>query len=408
MRSICNSLKNRQYQSGVAGSLAVLAFAAVMVVAAGCGSEASQTSCDSDANCSVGTVCTAEGVCEGGVDCQFCTEEQICYTGEDPEGECSVPECGAGAQGRSCGEGETCEGGQCVSGDVITCESDDACPEGMTCDALGKCVDPDGDDDSSEDPDAGTIEDASTDGGGTEDPDTGTDAGTDGGNTCPSGGPSDCPPGHSPEATKWSTDYCACVECTSDSDCGDGQSCRNGACQEECAQTCSSSGGSTNCPSDTPYCLTGCCVECVGNADCGGDQVCVDGTCGVAPEDCTDNPGDCPEGYTCNATSGECEQQESNQECTEQNPNCPPGETCNTMTNTCEAPSGGGGSCGQCQQNCTCPGNLTCNLNLACTGCAVRLLSSESNYFCPSGQNCIPLGSGFSGDPHPDNVCTSF
>lgn len=402
MDFISNLSSNRQYPGSRALG-AILVSLTLMTFAAGCSSSASGgSSCETDADCSVGTVCTAQGVCEGNVDCRFCAQDQICYKEEDSDGECSVPECGPNANGRTCDDGESCNNGKCVGGGTCTRNSD--CPEGRVCNVLGKCVS-DTDAGNTVDPDVGQTADTSTDSGPTGDPDVGVDAGSDAGNTCSSGGPSDCPPGHSPEATKWSTEYCACVQCLGDSDCSDGQSCRNGVCQEECAQSCSSSGGSTNCPSDVPYCLSGCCVECVGNADCSGDKVCIDGSCGQTPSDCTDSSVDCPQGYTCNTSNGECEQQQSNSECTENDPTCPPGETCNTTTNTCEPPSGGGGSCGMCGTNCTCPGNLTCSANFACTGCGFRAIT-DSQWHCPQGQTCFAIGDPLS--HHPDNICASF
>lgn len=370
------------WTSGMVRPAAAIAASAVVCLAfvfVGCSNDApGQTGCDAHTDCELGYACSEEGECLQ-TSCDNCpnSDELICYkTEERPEGTCSAPECEEAAD---CDEpGAICEEGVCKPG----CSSNSDCGDGERCNAFGVCVEGGG-----ADSDTGLTDVGDT---GTTDA-SGDDVTVDGesadGDTSDVAGCSEvksCPRPGNEDADKWSSDFCACVECHGESDCSDGEECRGGICRPVCAQEdqCSGSG---ECSGSNPYCISDCCVECVGAMDCSDNDVCVDGSCTEGPDDCTADPSQCPENYSCNSDTGKCEKDSSGEECSEENP-CPSGEYCNQETNECETPSGGG-DCGRCESGCTCPGQSTCN-DFACVGCEVNLLDPSKD--CPEGQVCLP------------------
>ena len=395
----------------LAGMCGLFLLAGATFVLGACGSDTpGQKSCSSHADCEIGTVCGADDKCieTGCENCQDSSELICLTTDENPQGVCSRPECETSSDPNA-----TCQGGQCKIGQ--SCQNDSDCPDGMKCSIFsGQCVSSTSD--AGVDatiPDAGPSDTDEKDDTMMTPDDSGTESDTPamkdapGGDVCPA---QTCPAGGNPEADKWSYDFCACVECTSKSDCGSGEECRGGICQGACTQSCKQS-GSSSCPMGKPYCISDCCVECVGRMDCDSGEVCVDGTCSSAPENCTQNPGSCPTGHTCDTQSGKCVKQTSGNMCDPQKPgDCPSGEFCDPNTKKCKAPTGGSGgqSCGLCGSNCQCPGSLTCSQQLfACTGCEVNvpvISPAPPDKKCPSGQTCIPASSFGGGLP---NFCTS-
>ena len=402
----------------------------VLIGAIGCGNNDTpgQKACSNHSECDLGSVCGSEGTCVE-TKCSFCAsdDELICYETEaNPQGTCSKPECSANSE---CPEpGESCIDGQCQGNE---CSSDDDCPGDEVCGAFGACTeggttggtgDAGGDAGIDGGSGSGTGGDSGIDdGGGMPDGGSGTTGGDTGGDPCggcPSGKacnpntgmcedsncgmPKDC--SNKPQANIWSDLYCACVECKGDSDCSGDNVCRGGTCAPPCGTKCTG-GDSSKCGTDKPYCISECCVECIGTMDCEGDKVCVDGTCSKgATNNCTS--GSCPTGYSCNSSTGKCEQQTSGMSCSSQDPtSCPQGEFCDPQTQMCTNPTGGmGGQCGLCGNNCSCPGKLTCQ-QFICTGCSQQLFGGDPDYKCPSGQTCLPLGSLMG--PDPGNICFS-
>jgi len=364
------------------GSLLSVAAVCVACLAMGvvsCNNDtAGAKSCSKHSDCDVGYACGKDGSCVqtacDDVPGEGCGEEDlVCIETDDfPQGVCSKPECETASD---CDDpGAVCADGVCQQEE---CSSEADCDAGERCNAFGQCT-PSG-------TDTGTTTDAGVDGDGGS-----VDGGSDTGDVtyeCDEE-PKNCPTSANPDADKWSERYCACVECTGDSDCeNDGEECRAGTCQPECTQECDSASGGESCSGDKPFCIADCCVECVGKMDCDEEKLCVDGQCqeGGGSGDCSD--GDCPEGYSCNSDTGKCEEGSSGQQCSQNDPTCPEGEFCNTDTGKCEAVSGGD-DCGGCNAGCTCPGSMSCDQQLlTCTGC------NPFRQNCPgANQICLPFG----------------
>lgn len=116
----------------------------------------------------------------------------------------------------------------------------------------------------------------------------------------------------------------ACVQCLFDTQCEEGQSCKNKACTA--STTCSSSldcvdnGSSTICD---PASST--CVECVAPEDCPTTADCVANTC--VPYVTCESSLDCPQGQVCAAALGRCVECETKAD-------CPEGDEC--VANACQ------------------------------------------------------------------------
>lgn len=196
--------------------------------------------------------------------------------------------------------------------------------------------------------------------------------------------------------------FCSCT-CTSDIDCGPGNTCvqtsGGGACvpgstTNPCdgvtcpaGQTCDPNtglcaGGTPECPglggscfcdasgctasnectSNNDWCITGqdgqngtCSCSCTTDADCGAGNSCVlnggDGYCAIGGGNTNLCDGvTCPTGRTCNPATGACEAPAPCEGIT-----CPIGQLCNPNTGRCE-----GGSTGVCD-GVVCPSGTTCD-----------------------------------------------
>lgn len=216
-------------------------------------------------------------------------------------------------------------------------------------------------------------------------------------------------------------------ECTRDTDCGGGATCRNFECVEKSEPSCldrtdcqseeicvngecepRNPGGScikndeckgeavcvdgnclakcsdrSDCNSATEICRQGLCVpiECRFNSDCGGEEVCVDAQC--KPSCAKD--GDCDSGFVCADTGNYC-QRDPNVEC-RSDAECLSGEACHK------------GTCSQiCNCNQQCPDGEVCNKNATQTQntglCEAPQQTPKepecsNDCECPSGQQCV-------------------
>ncbi len=356
--------------------LAFLALCFVWVAGA-CGTDQASegtSSCETDSDCEIGTVCGSEGECVESP-CDFCEDDQICYkTADNPEGVCSAPECYVD---------DDCDDGQCIDNQCggpynvaqpDPCSGPDDCPDGQTCSPGGTCVD-------EPEPECQNASDCD---GPDEICDNGQCVDDGGGN-----GDCDTDELNCAEPTPYAdAQSCSCVECLTATDCGDAnKDCQNGQCIDdggngpgtpgECTQSCDPNEPGV-CNSPTPYCVDECCVECIGSGDCSGTEACIDGFCGD-PGACTTD-GDCPSGYTCN--NGDCEAPATGTGCDPNDPDsCPDTQVCDPDTETCQG-VGGDMGCGLCNDDCTCPGISECESSFMCMGC---LTAAD----CPSGTECF-------------------
>lgn len=392
MFSPSNSTSPRHPLS-VLGSLLIAFF--FVFTSLGCSDEevAGNTTCSTDRDCELGTVCTAQNVCDY-VDCQYCSpEDHVCLiTDERPEGSCSLPEC---VLNEDCPDGEPCVEGIC-GGSIPECTNNDQCPGTQVCNFANRCVDGEGgDDDCASNDDCSGNQVCDTTSGQCIDPGSDNcnddpdlcadneycaDNGECRTNNCGDLSPSDCT-GLTPV---FDGPNCQCVACLDASNCAPGQICNNGTCEDTqsggCQISCDPNTPGICSGTGTPYCINECCVECLGAADCGGGEICLDGFCGLPP-DCSTDPSVCPTGYECNA-QGECAAPQTGQSCDPSDPSsCPVGTFCDPETSQCGG-LGGDLGCGFCNEDCTCDGGLTCN-GFACEGCT--MFSSD----CPTGQFCL-------------------
>lgn len=352
------------------------------------------TVCVSDNDCQLGTVCTANGICES-VDCQFCSEDHVCLITEArPQGSCSSPEC---VLNEDCPDGVPCVSGIC-GGNAAQCSGPGDCPTGQTCNFAGRCVESNnGGTTGCEDhgdctsPQICDFESGScitpTSTNCNDDPSVceGNEYCHQSGecriNNCGSLSPSDC----SGLTPIFDGPNCQCVACIDATHCGAGQVCNNNVCEDSqpggCQIQCSSATPGTCSGTGTPYCINDCCVQCLGAADCGSNELCLDGFCG-SPPDCSADPSICPTGYTCNA-SGDCVPPQTGQDCSSDPLACPDGTFCDPDTGQCQG-FGGEFGCGFCNPDCSCPNGLTCN-GLACEGCIPNPFGPSQ---CPQDQIC--------------------
>ncbi len=390
-------------------------------------------SCADDGDCVFGSICLSSGSC-GTASCDFCEGDQVCIT-LDGTPTCSVPQC---TQRSECGFGERCDDGLCVQN---ACGEDGSCPEGEVCDELAdeciaECVD-----------DAacgsGRICDVRTklcQAGCRENEDCRTGERCGDGNVCELFLPTSCAdvlcedderceddtlecvlkcvdapdqPGSCGEGERcdmqtnectsincpgqtsaqcdgnasapiWRDDLCLCVECERSSDCAVGEQCGvdTGRCLP-CDSPCEA-GTPGTCGGLTPYCSNTCCVACLSAQDCPVDKACVEGRC-AEPFACDPrDEGACPSGHVCEG--GACVPGEEDVACAGISPDaCAAGQFCNPFSEKCE--DLGAGTCGLCDNDCTCGGGLTCD-GFLCNGCTVGFDPNCAQNLCTmfSGQ----------------------
>ena len=338
-----------------------------------------EVECQDDVDCDPGSVCTPSNSCTS-ASCDHCVDDQICYVSSDnPDGTCSASDCSADAD---CGDELDCVDGSCSESSA--CSSNDDCPDGEICSPGGSCVEGEdnggGGDDCSDDTECDPGEECE-DGSCVDD-------GSGGGDDC------ELDPGMCEGATPYlDENACECVECQMTSHCTGDDVCQNGSCVDdgggssndspgpaECDTTCSQDQPGT-CGGDTPYCIDDCCVECIGSADCPGSEICEDNFCSI-PGGCS-NDADCPSGYECDG--GNCAPPDTGGSCDPDDlDSCPDGQICN-QNGECEGV--GGGDCGMCDPDCTCPGDSVCD-GFMCTGCDEMGIITGSDD-CPDGQECL-------------------
>jgi hypothetical protein len=309
------------------------------------------TGCATNADCPTGFECTrnlqndplqcipAGNACGG---ClapgSACNNGQVC----DPDARvCITPRsnCQACTNDAQCGDGGKCyeNMGDRVCG--VSCDSDVDCGAGYACanrEGVNVCV---------------ALE------------------GCDGGNNndmCPE------TPQCGDELPIFNEEFCTCVQCNEDTDCGDGKVCGSNFRCLVSSQACANV---DDCQDPAaPYCLGGYCVECLSSVDCAnnanGDS-CFDGACGTCS---------CPVGQTCNSR-GDCIE----------NPGC-------TSDADCGMGAQGPGRCddnGQCYEAgiCDsavfadqCPEGLTCQDFVIVKVCAGCTDTSQ----CRAGETCCP------------------
>jgi len=169
-------------------------------------------------------------------------------------------------------------------------------------------------------------------------------------------------------------------DCYSDSNCEEGQQCKDGSCQSlDCESDGDCRGGMTcdgtscvavvNCVNDEGCndwrCFSGACVECLADGDCGGDLICIASTCRAGCEQDDDCSQPAP---ICDKLTGVCV------ECTEDG-DCAAGETCLS---------------GSCQPGTGCKSNTDCQAPTALcdtvSGTCVECLSGDD---CDLEQECL-------------------
>lgn len=360
-----------------------------------------QAGCDTKADCPAGKVCNLNGgcvdppsTCSNNEQCpagEVCLEDGTCRAGCASDTECldteycvdSTKICATGCRMGSCQAGQTCDlmSRSCMSM-VSNCTMPGVtCPNGQVCNmANGMCEAP-------VDRCAGVMCAA----GEICNPNTGMCMSS----TC-NATPADmmC----TAPTQYWSQDLCACVECRNSLDCSNGLTCNtNGQCVT-CTVTCNPSTPGT-CGGNAPYCTGGCCNECIGAADCPQGELCLGGECAVPPS-CANDPNACTNGLVCNTANGMCEAPmiAPGTSCDPADPmSCPFGQFCTPGANgmgTCEGGLGGG-TCGLCNADCTCPGNATCD-GFFCSGCTpdmplLPFLDFGVSADCPNNGNCLVL-----------------
>lgn len=248
--------------------------------------------CNEDSDCSQGQVC-ATGLNE----CRECNTDAHCPRGESCSNHtctaCSTSESCAGASCNCCPQGLKCG---LVSGSslptCVECTGDADCSSGQRCDtANGRCT--------AELPACRTSDRCGA----------------------------DC--GRCPDERPYCLDGQACVECRSDTECGDGRFCLSGECSSctedrRCGPRCEACSGATPLCKSSGTPESSSCVQCLEDEDCGSG-----GTCNRATNTCSNGCSvTCPAGRVC-----------SGSECVEclADMHCPCGGTCDTATRTCSA-----------------------------------------------------------------------
>ncbi len=327
-------------------NLRILALGLTLVLAlfaSACGSDsATSTSCSTDDDCALGTVCGANNTCIQAA-CEFCTGDQICYrTDENPAGTCSKPEC---TSDDDCAEG-SCREFQCSTSE---CTSDADCGAGETCTL------------------AGTCETASC--SGPDDCATGTFCGASG--TCESG-------------------------CDANDDCGEGQACD--VASNTCVAGCM---GNDDCAANQ-QCVDSACVCTPGG--CAAGQYCdqASGAC-LGAASCDQIT--CPQGQVCNAdtlaceagcTAGSCQAANPNEVCDLQSgqciPNTCPGQDPNQCMGNAQRPQWDAAKCfcAECltDNDCNTAAGETCTAGGSCFACETAC-DAQTPGTCGQSQYCI-------------------
>ncbi|AGC48755.1 hypothetical protein MYSTI_07483 [Myxococcus stipitatus DSM 14675] len=354
-----------------------------------CNSAALCAPCDTALRC--GAKCSPCGVSfpfcaniNGGNTCVQCTEDSQCANGRcdltdnmcrgcNDDTDCpNTGRCDpATNQCSGCNDDSDCPGATCdePTATCVQCTEDTHCPNGQVCvPGLNQCRE--------------CNDDSQCDRGEICTNNQCVPCATDGacaGNSC------NCCPGGTQCAALTPGASPSCVECTTDSQCGEGQKCDplNGRCVTEIPEcnTASACGPScATCPGDRPYCLDGqVCVQCRTDLECGGGQFCVSGECSA----CTTDKHCGTRCEACDVDAPFCLSDGSPQgsSCVgcRTNEDCGSGQ-CNPTTRTCE----NAGACA-----------VTCDAGLVCDGAACVQCFADAH--CPCGGTC-DLGS---------NTCTT-
>ena len=324
-----------------------------------CNSAALCAPCDTNLLC--GDTCSPCGptapICaqiNGQFTCVACTQNSDCATGRC---DTTTNTCTGCLRDSDCGSGRVCDEPNFT---CVQCTADSECPGSQVCDLTANtCVE--------------CNEDTQCDRGescsnhvctpcNTNDACAGNSC-----NCCPNGTQCAAPtPGAPP----------SCVECTTDSQCSNGQRCDtlNGACVDtvpECNTSDRCGPGCSKCPGERPYCLDGeVCVQCRNDLECGDGQTCVSGECSSCTTDkrcgprCDSCGGDTPfclsDGTVQNSVCVGCVNDSD----------CGSG-TCDPTTRTCS-------NTGACA--------VTCAEGLVCDGSACVECFADTH--CPCGGTC--------------------
>lgn len=178
-----------------------------------------------------------------------------------------------------------CPDDRCVDDACVECVGDDDCDAGETCDDTNFCVGAGGECDGDEDCDAGEV----CDNGSCveETPECTGDGDCDNSDDCD--GVETCVDGNCTDGTPV--------------DCADGETCVDGVCVAECDSDDDCAAGDECVGPET--CVDGAC-EPGAETDCDDGDPCTDDSCD-GDTGCSSTPVDCPDGQTCNATTGDCE-----------------------------------------------------------------------------------------------------
>lgn len=228
--------------------------------------------CQKDSECPEGQVCK-QGVCESCAEDSDCATDQICSTGSCSKAECdsNTPctngqvckqkRCDACTQDTECSSGQICESGTCQT---PQCDSQTPCNDGKVC-TQGRCSS------CTNDKECGLnrICKASSCVTGCRD-----------NNACTSKSASKC---------KVSTN--TCVACLNTSHCGGGTICQKNKCV-----ACKSDAQCPSTPKAPQLCLSGACkaADCRQDSDCSNGQVCKNHLCSKCSQD-----SDCATGEIC-------------------------------------------------------------------------------------------------------------
>ncbi|WP_043710080.1 outer membrane exchange protein TraA [Corallococcus macrosporus] len=282
--------------------------------------------------------CVEDGQCPNGRcdletnTCTGCNEDTDCPTGACDLETNTCVECNDDSQ---CSNGEVCA---TDLHECRECTQDSHCPQGESCsnNTCSPC--------------------------GTNDSCAGNSC-----NCCPNG--TQCAaltPGAQP----------TCVECTTSSQCADGQQCdtANGRCVDSvpsCNTADSCGPGCVKCPGERPYCLDGeVCVQCRNDLECGDGEFCLSGECASCTTDkhCGPRCGACG-GDTPFCLSNGTVQGSTCVGCVDDS-DCGSG-VCDPTTRTCE----NSGACA-----------VTCEPGTVCNGTACVECFADAH--CPCGGTC--------------------
>nr|QAT78119.1 TraA [Pyxidicoccus fallax] len=345
--------------------------------------------------------------CNAAALCAPCNSSLLCGESCSPCGQ-STPHC-ANLNGRTqcvqCTEDSQCPNGRCDLTDNICrgCNDDADCPDNGRCDTTtNQCT---GCNDDSDCPGGACDEPTATCVQCTDDThcrnnqvcatDTNTCVECNDDSQCPRGEVctnNQCSPCNTNDACAGNSCNCcpngtqcaaltpgaspSCVECTTDSQCAEGQQCDplNGRCVDalpECNTSDQCGPSCAKCPGERPYCLDGqVCVQCRTDLECGDGQFCLSGECSSCTTDrhCGERCGAC-EGDTPFCLSDGSVQGSACVGCRNDS-DCGSGQ-CNPETRTCE----NAGACA-----------VTCDAGLVCDG--VSCVECFADAHCPCGGTC--------------------